>query len=240
VYAVTADLDPDQLCHLTGVGGQPVRAVAEADLSAVVSSVDAAAFGEKSLPRLLGDLANMEMIGRAHHEVVACVASDGPVVPLRLATIYPDDTTIRTLLAERHAELAGLLQSFRGTQEWGVRVYLEPWADRTHDGPCAAATDHPDDLPGWEPRWQQADACAADIDRALSSRALAVRRHASPDPRFGDVEGWMVLNAVYLLDAQRTDEFTELVLRLATEHAVLRADITGPWPPYSFAEPQDA
>jgi hypothetical protein len=50
----------------------------------------------------------------------------------------------------------------------------------------------------------------------------------------------MVLNAVYLLDAQRTDEFTELVLRLATEHAVLRADITGPWPPYSFAEPQDA
>jgi Gas vesicle synthesis protein GvpL/GvpF len=242
VYAVTAGLDPGQLGQLTGVGGEPVRVVTEADLSAVVSSVDVAAFGEESLPHLLGDLATIEIIGRAHHEVVAWVASDGPVVPLRLATIYPDDTTIRALLAERHAELATLLQRFRGTQEWGVRVYLEPWADRAHDGPCAAAARHPGDgdLAVWEPRWQRSQACAADIDHALSSLASAVRRHAAPDPRFGDIEGWMVLNAVYLVDSQRVDEFTGLVLKLAIEHAALRADITGPWPPYSFAEPQEA
>jgi hypothetical protein len=242
VYAVTADLDPDQLGHLTGVGGQPVRAVTEAGLSAVVSSVDVDAFGERSLPHLLGDLTNIEIIGRAHHEVIAWLASDGPVVPLRLATIYPDDTTIRTLLAERQAELAELLRSFRGTQEWGVRVYLEPWADRPHDGPCAPAAGHPGDgdLAVWEPRWQQAHACAAAIDRALAGIATAARRHAAPDPRFGDIEGWMVLNAVYLLDAQRVDEFTALALQLAIDHAAVRADITGPWPPYSFAEPQHA
>jgi hypothetical protein len=239
VYAVTADLDPEQLCHLTGVGGHPVRAVAEADLSAVVGSVDAAEFGERSLSSLLANPLNIETIGRAHHQVIASVASDGPVVPLRLATIYPDDTTIRTLLAERHAELTELLRSFRGTQEWGVKVHMTPWTDEAPDDP-AESPSAPDDLFANEPWWQQAEACAERIDRALSNVAIAARRHPAPYPRLIDLEGRMVLNGVYLLDTERAAEFAAIVQQLTEEHAGLRADVSGPWPPYSFVDPQDA
>ena len=85
VYAVAAGLDRERLAGLAGVGGEPVRTIAEADIHAVVGSVDAASFGESSIASMLGDLADIEPIGRAHHEVVATIAADSPVVPLRLA-----------------------------------------------------------------------------------------------------------------------------------------------------------
>jgi len=240
VYAVVAHLDPVRLSGLAGVGGEPVRAVAAAGLSAVVGSVDVAAFGGGSLTSLLADLANVETIGREHHQVVASVGSDGPVVPLRLATVYPDDGTVRMLLAEHRHHLAELLRSFSGTQEWGVTVYMELTADGRQDDPCAAAAGERDGLPGREPRWQKAEACAAEIDRALSGIAIAARRHPVSYLRLEDSDGLMVLNGVYLLDAGRAAEFSRIAQHLAEAHAALRAQVSGPWPPYSFADRRDA
>jgi len=217
VYAVVADLDPGQLSGLTGVGGEPVRALAESGLSAVVGSVDGGgrggggaggAFGEGSLTNLLADLGTIETIGREHHQVVASVAAGGLVVPLRLATVYPEDETVRRLLVEHRADLAELLRFFSGTQEWGVKVFMELTADAGQDHLCAASSGAQDRRPGPEPRWQKAEACAAEIDRALCSVAIAARRHPASYLRSEDSDGLMVLNGVYLLDADRAAEFT--------------------------------
>jgi hypothetical protein len=231
VYAVTADLDADQICGLTGVAGEPVRVVTEGILGAVVGSVDDAVFGEESLTSLLTDVTSVETVGRAHHRVIASTASAGPVVPLRLATTYPDDATIRTRLAARRAELTEMLQDFTGRQEWGVKVYVEPWA--------VAARDDSADEPGREWRWVTAEAWVEKIGQALSAIAVATRRHPSPDPVPGDQAGWMALHGAYLLSAERSAEFAETVRALAAEHDALRADVTGPWPPYSFADRAD-
>jgi Gas vesicle synthesis protein GvpL/GvpF len=212
VYAITDGLSPDQLTGLTGVGEEPVRAVTEARLTAVVGSVDAQAFGEQARASLLADLASIEQLGRAHHQVIASVAADGPVLPLRLATVYPDDQTVRTLLGQGSAEFEVMLESFRGTEEWGVKVYL---------GTETAG-----------PR----DACADMIDRALSGIAVATRRSAAAEPQAGGSEKPLVLNAAYLLNSDRAGEFTAVAQALARAHEGARADLTGPWPPYSFAE----
>lgn len=239
VYAVTADLDTDQISGLTGVAGEPVRLVSEPDdadpegrspgsprIGAVVGSVDDAVFGQKSLTSLLTDLTSVETVGRAHHKVIASTASAGPVVPLRLATTYPDDATIRTLLAARRAELTEMLQDFTGRQEWGVKVYVEPLAVAARPA-CET---------GREWRWVTAEAWVEKIGQALSAIAVATRRHPSPDPVPGDQAGWLALHGAYLLSAERSAEFGEIVQALAAEHDALRADVTGPWPPYSFAD----
>ncbi|HEU5420483.1 MAG TPA: GvpL/GvpF family gas vesicle protein [Streptosporangiaceae bacterium] len=225
VYAVTGGSSAGELPGLTGVGGEPVRTVPEGGLHAVVSSVDATAFGEEALPGLLADLPRAETIGRAHHQVIESVAAVGPVVPLRLATIYPDDGTIRSLLAEHRTDLADLLATFRDTQEWGVKVYLEPRADGVPDG---------------EPRWPRAEEQAAEIDRVLSEIALDSRRHPAPDLRLGPRGGWLVLNGVYLLSDLRAAEFGAVARHLAAEHEGLKAELSGPWPPYSFVDQPDA
>ena len=100
VYAITDDLGPREFPGLSGVGGERIRVVADAGLAAVVGSVEARSFGEDALASLLGGLDNIERVGRAHHQVIArAAAGGGPVLPLRLATVYPDDDTVRALLA---------------------------------------------------------------------------------------------------------------------------------------------
>jgi hypothetical protein len=49
-----------------------------------------------------------------------------------------------------------------------------------------------------------------------------------------------LLNAAYLLDASAVVTFTAAVAGLATAHPELRVELTGPWPPYSFAGEDDA
>jgi len=213
VYAVTAGVDPARLSDLRGVAGEPLRMVTEAGLSAVVGSVSDTAWADKSLSSLLADLTTIEEAGHAHHHVIASVAGYGPVLPLRLATVYADDETIAALLAERHSELMIMLESFRGTQEWDVKVYVEPWDD-------------PDNL----------STCAEEIGHALSGIAVATRRRPFSRPRIGDKAGWMVLNSAYLLDSEHASRFSEIVAAVTSAHSALRADVSGPWPPYSFAD----
>jgi Gas vesicle synthesis protein GvpL/GvpF len=220
VYAVTSEVDTEQLSGVTGVAGEPVRAVTEAGLSAVVGTVGGPGHGDKPLTRLLVGLTAIETAGRAHHQVITSLAEDSPVLPVRLATVYPDDATIRRQLAQRHADLAVMVESFRGTQEWGVKVYVDTYGS----------------LPSQEPLWVQAEACADEIAQALSDVAVAIRHRPPPDPRFGADSGWMVLNGAYLLEAERAGEFAEVVASVTAEHAAVRADVTGPWPPYSFAD----
>jgi hypothetical protein len=199
----------------------------------VVGTVSDTTHRGRPLASLLVGLTAIEAAGRAHHQVVARLAEDNPVLPLRLATVYPDDPTIRMLLAERHGELAAMLESFRGTQEWGVKVYVQPL------DALIAPADEQDCLPSLEPLWAQAEACAEEIGQALSDIAVAARHRPSPDPRFGADSGWMVLNGAYLLSGEHAREFAEIVESATADHAALRADVTGPWPPYSFADEQE-
>jgi hypothetical protein len=223
VYAITDGLLPDQLSGLTGVAGERIRAVTEGSLTAIVGSVDAGKFGEHARPTLLSDLASIERIGRAHHQVIACVATDGPVLPLRLATVYEDDSTVRALLERGSAEFTVMLESFRGTEEWGVKIYKirDDAGAPEGGGPKAGA----DESPG-----------ADLIDRALSGIAVASRRQPAVDPRFDDSREQLVLNAAYLLNSDRADEFGAVARALERANGGVRAEVTGPWPPYSFAD----
>jgi hypothetical protein len=45
----------------------------------------------------------------------------------------------------------------------------------------------------------------------------------------------MMLNAAYLVAQDRSREFAAAADRLAGQHPAVRLELTGPWPPYSFA-----
>jgi hypothetical protein len=188
VYAVTTGIDPAKLTGVTGVAGEPVRLVTERGLSAVVGSVSDSPFGESTLPSLLADLSAIEKAGRAHHRVISQVAGSGPVLPLRLATVYADDETI-------------------------------------------ARPDHAEFSP-----WTMLEACAEEISAKLSRIAVATRRRPSPLPSLADDSGWVVLSSAYLVDAEHASRFSEIAASITAAHTALRAVVTGPWPPYSFAD----
>jgi hypothetical protein len=204
-----------------GVSGEPVRAVTATGLSAVVGTVGDTT--GKPLASLLAGLAAIETAGRAHHEVIAHLAEAGPVVPLRFATVYPDDATIRNLLAQRHAELSRMLESFRDKQEWDVKIYMEPRPDGTGDDSCHS------------PRWTLAAERAERIAHALSGIAIKTRRRPASVSLASEAP-CPIVDGAYLLDTERAQEFASIVETAAAAHRGLRAELNGPWPPYSFAD----
>jgi hypothetical protein len=242
LHGVVRDVDAARLATIGGIDGHPVRLVRGAGLTAVVSSVPMAEYGEEALHRNLEDLSWLERTARAHHQVVEELFRAGPVVPARLATVYHDAERVATVLAERRDQFAGTLDRFAGRSEWGVKGYLVPGAaagppERAGAGGAGAAylRRRRAQLVATEEGQQAAARDAALVHETLSDRAVEGRRHPPQDRRLSGAPTAMVLNGAYLVESTRLPEFRDLVDALSTRHPAIRLQLTGPWPPYSFA-----
>ena len=73
------------------------------------------------------------------------------------------------------------------------------------------------------------------IHTRLARLADQSRLHPPQSPQLADDAAQMILNAAYLLANDRDDDFAAAVSGLAARHPDVRIEVTGPWPPYSFA-----
>ena len=80
---------------------------------------------------------------------------------------------------------------------------------------------------------------AREVHGELSRLAAENRMHAPQAPQLTGIREPMILNAAYLLDDGRSDDFAAAVSALAQRHPGVRLELTGPWPPYSFAGPEE-
>lgn len=256
LYAITADPGGHEGAGAatgTGVLGTELRAVAAGDLVAYVSTVPLTEFGEEALRRNLEDLAWLETVARAHHEVLEALMRTGPVLPVRLVTVYRGDEQVRDMLRERAGEFGDLLERMRGRREWGVKVYAvgeaasgaEPHGATDERGSGGTAQRpgtaylkrRGQSLRSREQKWRQAVSSAEHIDSVLSRIAVATRHHRAQDPQLSGRKDMMVLNGAYLVDDARADEFAAAAAAL--REGELDVQLTGPWPPYSFTISDD-
>lgn len=246
VYGVAREADPATLAALSGVAGSRVRAVPHGALAALVSTVDLTEFGEPGLRRNLEHLGWLEATARAHHAVLDAVAAGGPVVPLRLATIYRSDDGVRALLAERGATFEAALNRVQGRTEWGLKAYLDAGPDAgAHSAPAVehTGTGTPGTaylrrrrahLQGDAQLRRTAAQGAEAIHLAVSAAAEASRHYPCQDSRLTGDRREMVLNASYLLSGTDRDPLERALARAG--RWPLRVEWTGPWVPYSFVE----
>ncbi|WP_442943789.1 GvpL/GvpF family gas vesicle protein [Nocardia sp. NBC_00508] len=249
LYVVTtAGSVAEGLGEITGVAGEPVRTVFADGLAAVVGSVPLEVFGEQPLRRNLEDMDWLEATARAHDAVVSAVVRRGPVVPLRLATVFLDDDRVRGLLDERRADFDSALTLVSGRTEWGVKAY----GDRAALVSAVAEAASSDkgsgkgsgtaylarrraQLSAQETVERDAALRADEIHARLVRHAAAGRRQPATDPALTGRREWMVLNGTYLVDDDRADDFASMIDELGKEFSGIRLELTGPWPPYSFA-----
>ncbi len=248
VYAITRDPAPDALGKVDGVDGAPVRTIVSDDLAAVVSSVDAEEFGEHGLRRNLEDIRWLEKTVRGHNRVVEAVAAGSAAAPMGLATVYYQDERVREALRERAESFRRVLDEITGRTEWGVKGYADLDAYSKQDTPDEAAGQSPGAAylsrlrhrrkgraEAEEESWQLARRTHTTLDEL----AHASRLHPAQNRELAGYEGVMVLNGAYLVDEARNDEFASAVEDLGRDSGALRLELTGPWPPYSFATFQE-
>lgn len=245
-YAITRGASPEELDGRTGIDGAPLRLVRHDDLAAVVSEVDLEEFGEEGLRRNLEDLTWLESVATAHDRVTREVSERAPVAPLRLATVFLGEESVRARLAEWHARAEQALDRIEGREEWSVKAYADPSArPATEDEPSnedagmgagkayllkrRAATQRR------EATAQQDAEIAEQLHAELHGSAVAGRRLAPQDRRLTGHVGEMILNGTYLVDRGEVEAFKSAVDRLSGLHEHIRVELAGPWPPYSFA-----
>ena len=244
-YAITRGLGAGEVAGQRGIGDAPVRRVEREGLVMLVSEVDLEDFGEEGLRRNLEDLAWLESVALAHDEVARFAAGRAPTAPLRLATVFLTEDSVRAQLAEWHHEAERALDRIEGRTEWSVKAYADPSA---RPDPQAADAAAPGAGAGKayllqrkaatqrrEQGAQEDAAIAEELHAELEKLATLSRRLPPQDKRLSAYEGVMILNGTYLLDDGQVGTFEQAATELARQHAHVRVEVGGPWPPYSFA-----
>ncbi|GLW55493.1 GvpL/GvpF family gas vesicle protein [Kitasatospora phosalacinea] len=245
LYAVArAGPDPLPPDVPDGVADEGPRTVTADGLLAVVGSVPAPDFEADALQRHLGEPQWLERTARAHHRVVTAVGSRA--LPVRYGTVYRDDDRVRALLTAHADGFRTALAGITDRTEWGVKAYQE----RTDPDAAAEGDGPPDDRPGTayllrrRSARDRADHALTDaaerarqVHRALAGLADRSTEHPPQPPEATGVREPMLLNGAYLVHRSRAAEFAREVTGLQRLHGpALRVELTGPWPPYSFAD----
>jgi hypothetical protein len=196
-----------------GLDGQPLRAVVEAPLVAVVSDQDGR--DPEPTPAALS----------AYERTVRRLMERGAILPAQFGSVVDDEAGVRGLLRRRRKDLLARLQRVRGAVEIGLRVN---WRDAGRGWSEARPQTGTSYLRDRLELRQSARRVANELD-PLTALALSSRRALVPRPDLP------VLDA-YLVDRGRVEEFVALVARLSDGLDDVELVCTGPWPPYSFAE----
>ena len=232
----------DTACYVYGV--VPADAAAPTEhvelvtcgrVAAIVGRVRLDEFGEEALRRNLEDREWLERAARTHDSVLASAIGTEPLVPFRFGTVYRNEDGVRAMLRERETELLGTLQRLRGCVELGVKAFLL-------DAPPTTAPSSGRDYLLRKRGAQDAQAEAFEALHALHERLASLaddaRVNRPQSPELSGCREPMLLNAAYLVRAERRPEF----IAAAGDHGASRVEVvvTGPWPAYNFVEEQDA
>ena len=261
VYAVCRPFGTPLPAQLTGVAGVPPKQLVHHDLVAVVGHVPEGDFAEGPLRAHLEDLDWLGATARAHQNVIDALTVVTTPLPLRLATVFRDDSGVRTMMQEREETFLRTLDRLDGRVEWGVKVYSEPEPEpepeptKVTENPGTSG--HPDarsvPSPGrtgsgrdylrqrrdqrreHEEKWERAERFARRLHESLSGYAEDTRIHAPQNPALSRAPGRNILNAAYLVPRTESEAFVELVDRTKDDAPGLRVELTGPWAAYSFS-----
>jgi hypothetical protein len=264
------ELVTNHLHRMAGVDAAPVQLVSDPTdvrpqpTAVLVSEVDAAMYAPEQVESRVGQLEWLAPRAEAHDRVVTAAADAAPVIPLPIFSLFRDEAALRAMLAERRDELSRLFARLRGAREYTVRIYrddaklnaalselspeireLEGSAERATPGQRYLLQRKLDEARRIELRRVSGEIAQAAY-RTLSPLARASVREPLPAAAAGaEAQSARtqpaILNASFLVDDERLDEFRRALSELINLRAPagFRVDFTGPWPAYHFARETD-
>ena len=186
--------------------------------------------------------ASVTMEAMLHHEaVVEAVRRQGPGLPVRFGTVFPDATAVAGALSERYTQLAADLDRLGDKVELGLTAL---WAEPPCDAGAASVPigETEPGARGAGARYLRARAAEFQRDEAQRTRAAtiarildqvvgpwALERRESLLPTPG-----VAVRMLYLLDPSAVDAFRRAFDAWRRSAREVRLLLSGPWPPYSF------
>jgi hypothetical protein len=224
LYAITNDLELDELGGLSGLGTAPLDAATVEGLTAVFNEVSS-------------DVVRLDEATLWQHErVIEALMERHTVLPVRFGTTFSDPGALSTALDDRRSALRASLQKVAGKVELGVRVIGEGLLEDDPVGRETTPTTGRDYILGRVREHSRRAAGAAEARRTLEPLHRELE-HLSSDARARwSVSPETLLAAAYLVDEERVEDFRAAVDRAEKQRRDVRIFCTGPWPPYNFVD----
>lgn len=217
-----------------GVDGAAVRLLSEAGLCAAVSDAPASVRARRR------DL-------MAHQAVLAELAEQGPVLPMRFAVLTPDAAALCVQLRSDRDHLTAQLDGVRGCVEMNVKGAVVPgyFADLVRrDDTLRALARRTRHRPGYEANVRLGEALAKGVAHEARDAAREVLARLTPlavRTAPGPVDDEQVLSTSFLVRSADEQRFRQAVTAQARDVGDrLTLSVTGPLPCYSFVDAQSA
>lgn len=223
------------------------------DLIAVVSQVPLEEFGEESLKENIQNIKWLEKYIRAYDEITRKLFSQTTFIPVRFGTIYLTKDRVKESIKDSKEQIIKLIEHLKGKVELGVKFFF----DRKKLEEELLTTDlEVNDLykkmqgetPGKAHFLKKkletllnkkvkiwSDEIIGIIFESLKSSSISIQL-LSLQPKEGNLQ--MFLNVACLIPNEKLEWFKKQVNVLTTQEKLksINCEITGPWPPYSFAK----
>jgi hypothetical protein len=227
-----------------------VLAVESGTLAAFYALVDDVDYSQAVIDARSKDVEWLGAIGYRHQSVMTSLMRGGTIIPLRAFTLFASPDRLRDYLAEQHEVFETILQRLEGKQEWTLRVEFD--ADKWND----AIVRRVDSLRAIATEAESAGAGKAFLLRKkLDEEKKRVSREAEQQI-VGEVEqavmAKLACDTVAETRQERSGAFPQINVLINRDEesrlVELRDDLerkyqgdgvsialTGPWPPYTFA-----
>jgi hypothetical protein len=237
-----------------GIEGGAVTLIPNGNVSALITSVDAAEYAPEKVEALTADVDWVSARAIAHDRVLTWASDAGPVIPFPMWTLFRDPAAVKAMLSDRMTELRETFERIGDGREFIVRVYVQPGVFKDH------LAEHKAELSALEAEAARAspgqkyllqrklenlrrDAgrdvaaqAANEIHDALRGASLETVREQPVNSGAPREQGRAILNSSFLVAPARVVDFQRALTDMVNKYepSGFKFDFTGPWPAYHF------
>lgn len=234
--------DSDNLPKIPGIDGKPLKYIAAGDFFAATSELPGRV--EPDIERLT-----------AYEEVIDKIFLEFTVIPMRFGNYFEDHSRLEKLLENNGSGLAKVLEDLEGSSEMGIRVLATAVEPQEGVSDVSAPGAQPPPPSGTEylarrkahykvasaasERQKQVESLLRDSFEGLFTRIKSEQPATglsafSPETTNQPGAWGLLLSAYFLVPKNMIDDFRRKFSLLSLSGAKFL--LTGPWPPYSFAD----
>ena len=259
IYCITSE-DGSKKSNVRGIDNKSgVFVLAYKDLGAVVSIINLSDFGENELRKKLDD-PKCKWIKRTvlnHQGIINKVMNERPVIPMRFGIVYKKKGQIEEVLKKNYQQFKNILESLVDKKEWGVKIFCDQGKlvskIQANDGSIKKLRKQLETSPEGKKFFLQKK-----MDTITESRLeeetnkysqIFLKRLSKDSDKYvlndtssKELTGRneeMIINAAYLVTDKNLVRFEKNLNRLREKYSGDRflLELSGPWPPYNFVNP---
>jgi hypothetical protein len=229
-----------------------IQSLGTGSLAAIVRPVLLSEFELDAVRAHSSDTEWLESMVRAHNQVITALHQEQAILPAKFGAVYPRTDALLAALDRHQQFLLDELQHLDGCDEWALHLYADSQGVQQR-----VAAEHPAirhleaEIAAGTPgkafflRRKLADEVAgvalqvlSDLGQEAYDRLARLARDGQVNrlaPSVGPEGETEILRAAFLVPRSETEAFLAEIGRLTEHDEGLRTEVTGPWPPYSFA-----